>query len=1277
MAFLAGYPYRKKITIDSSKIDTDLTDFIARVSLGNSYTDDLTTPSMTVIADNDNGSDVKERAFDNNFTSIFATTNTSFPHYIGIDFGASNEKTINAYTITARNDGSWPEAPYTWTLEGSNTGSWSGEEVTLDTRTNEAFVQSETRTFTNFSAGENTTAYRYYRLLVTANQPGSGNTVLGLAEIEFMAIDISGDFDFSKADPSGLDIRFTEDDETTLLYYDREAHDSGDAVGEYHVRIPSALASTDTEFYIYYGYGSGASDGADPTNTWENLSSGEVDYNAVWHLIEDGDGTLGEFLDATSNNHDGQGGAGNPAGVPTRTNSIIYKGQNFDGGDYIQISDSSSLELGSNDFTISFKVRFNSVAGNQCFLGRATSGTSYFYLAKEGGNLRFRDYNSGNIIDFSGAWSPVVDTWYDIEATRNGTSWNVYVDGVSIISTTSSATLLDRSEGWQIGANTVISYFCNAIIDEVRFTIGADRGASYRDARIDSDNKNLLTFGAEEESVNEVIETKTLEIGESKEFQESREYSETFEIGESSEFKEAETTESSDTLEIGESIELLEEVGREETFQLGELVEINQSLETIEESESFDIGETTELTSIVSISNASKIIHYNPLVVITDTNPVKLAKVDISDPENPSFTFYIINASGESVRNAKGIVFNDTFDYLYIACADGQILKVDTSDFNNREQIDTGDSDDLLHIATLSAFDKVYASTDHSTGEILILDNALVDKINTDFRFIIDVQKSLRTNLGLLNSGTLSMDFRFFSDQTNSLNTDFRFLAHDFDDVPLNLISRLDFDVKINGSSVDDVDLSSINIRHQIGVESTATFRLARKHDELDKKLDGSSSQITNQNSVEVYIDGRLEFSGNVAQIQAQSETETVVVVAYGTEKTDKRNTVNLPMSSLDETLHPYHVLLHDPVIINPIIDANDEDPDYYLGIKVDLGEQIKQRNLQGGASYDIPYQFLNQEELDEQKRLFKKGEEPYSPIDPDDSDFEQSLRRSFNEFLLGLQTNFITKETQSIDGFTIGTTAAKIEHGLFKPIPNWTYFWGGVIAKHFDTDTVVSANYVGTSLSGYTSDLWQLIQVRYKSQLTLDDEVTELGEYTVGSAPYKEVSTENGKLIPKSRYEDSESALISVIDKHYDYEDYAKQIAALEYEKLLTTAGTILPKTSAIVELMIDGYYYYGLSLLNRINIVNTTTSGIYSNDNGFPISIKTIEISSESMRVTLTCDNSLSLPELQEIDDRYPDPDSDEFITEEKRYFISAKYDPSRMQEIESTDDFLNQFV
>jgi hypothetical protein len=83
---------------------------------------------------------------------------------------------------------------------------------------------------------------------------------------------------------------------------------------------------------------------------------------------------------------------------------------------------------------------------------------------------------------------------------------------------------------------------------------------------------------------------------------------------------------------------------------------------------------------------------------------------------------------------------------------------------------------------------------------------------------------------------------------------------------------------------------------------------------------------------------------------------------------------------------------------------------------------------------------------------------------------------------------------------------------------------------------------------------------------------------------------------------------------------------------------GQILPKTSTNISLTLDAYLYYNLQLLNRINIINTLQSNIYSNNHGFPISIKSIVLDSKSMMVTLSCDNQWSRTELDAMDAALP---------------------------------------
>lgn len=133
-----------------------------------------TAPSGVVSANG--ASSPAWQAFNDNTADSFWQYNAALPHWLKYDFGASNEKVIVKYTINAHS--SVPNrTPKDFKLQGSNDDSaWTD----LDTQTGQTFSGNETKIYT-FS---NSTAYRYYRLYITAL--GSGNEVL-VDEMELYA----------------------------------------------------------------------------------------------------------------------------------------------------------------------------------------------------------------------------------------------------------------------------------------------------------------------------------------------------------------------------------------------------------------------------------------------------------------------------------------------------------------------------------------------------------------------------------------------------------------------------------------------------------------------------------------------------------------------------------------------------------------------------------------------------------------------------------------------------------------------------------------------------------------------------------------------------------------------------------------------------------------------------------------------------------------------------------------------------------------------------------
>lgn len=104
-----------------------------------------------------------------------------------IQYQFSSAKTIGVYTVRSIN-GFADRAPRDWTLLGSNTGAFSGEQVVLDTRAAQTSWGSsgEVRTFTVTSPG----SYLYYRLNVTAN---NGSNFLNIDEITMISQGVISD----------------------------------------------------------------------------------------------------------------------------------------------------------------------------------------------------------------------------------------------------------------------------------------------------------------------------------------------------------------------------------------------------------------------------------------------------------------------------------------------------------------------------------------------------------------------------------------------------------------------------------------------------------------------------------------------------------------------------------------------------------------------------------------------------------------------------------------------------------------------------------------------------------------------------------------------------------------------------------------------------------------------------------------------------------------------------------------------------------------------------
>ncbi len=202
-------------------------------------------------------------------SSIFATVSSPIIKDIDIDFSSGT------FTST------------------SVSGSGSSAVVQLSDNTwyNNSWLYRKKITFNNSAAAENLTNFP-----VLVKLTGSS-------------------FDFTKAQNSGQDIRFTDSDATTLLSYEIEKWDNSGQEAIVWVKVPQIDSASNTDnMYMYYG-NSSASDSQSASSVWD------ANYQSVLHFKE----TANPYPDSTSNGLNG-------ANInTTTTTSQIGQGVSFNG----------------------------------------------------------------------------------------------------------------------------------------------------------------------------------------------------------------------------------------------------------------------------------------------------------------------------------------------------------------------------------------------------------------------------------------------------------------------------------------------------------------------------------------------------------------------------------------------------------------------------------------------------------------------------------------------------------------------------------------------------------------------------------------------------------------------------------------------------------------------------------------------------------------------------------------------------------------------------------
>ena len=1003
--------------------------------------------------------------------------------------------------------------------------------------------------------------------------------------------------------------------------------------------------------------------------------AGGIDEYTKLMLHCDGADQSTSFPDVSDSNHTvtayGNAEVDTDVAEPWSTNNGIVRLPG--GSDYLQSANHADWDLGTI-WTIDFWVRFSSLSGTQKMISTRNSGDGYEILKSIGNKIGFEGFGSNNTSgQQNGSTTVTTNTWYHVAVVTTSGSTKLYVDGILEKTYVNTFSWGAGSNALRIGRPVPYAEPVIGWMEEIRFSKGIARWTS-----------NFTP------PTSPYVENQELDWDE--------------------------TVNLDDSWNIQSNPE---QTSIDETINLDDSWNIQSDPEQTSIDETITLVDSWDISSVEQTYYTSKIISYNPLIYVTNTTPAKIVKVNITDPTNPIKNVETI----VGCNNAKDVVIDNNNAYVYVTCADGKIIKINVADLSDQSIINVNDTDDMQKVDTLTSLGLTYASTDNTTGELYLIDERETELMDSDFNCLHEAFQILDNDFACIEVITIDSDCQVLAESTALMNSDFKCLDQGATpNTPQNPTASVDSivpmaltDVHIYIDDVelvdDDVDLKSVEIIHNVDEQSLATFKVTRKHDDLNHNLNGDTVTITNQNIVKIIINGNTEFEGEISELSAiyNNNQEEVIITALQDQPNSSFNDIVLSLPGLTERLNLYHIMIENPQIYNPYINPNEENPKKYQGIRVCLGEKIKQSAVRY-TDYDM-----------------------------------------------------------------LGRDAEKIQDGTFVFRQNWTYFWSPTVRKFgfFSVNDVIPPDkpadvpfekvtlpvfklweaelptfqfedpkasgektlkhwhYIGTSLSPVSDDLWYLYNAKRRRQRVFDDIVTRVGTtgiitqgdietlnlselsstlftalqnagyingsgiiqsafinfifeasdlninynltiknalyelldtsvgYYVGQAPFKDISVRNGIFLPVKKWVDEPNGLYSIREPAYNYEEYAKTVADLEYEKLKNINGTIFPETSTSINLTLDAYYYFGLKLLSRINIDNTTSAGIYNNSNGFPVAIKSITIDTATMQVTIQADNLKSNEELEAIDGQFPDELDEEYTEEEQRTLVALKSD------------------
>mgnify|MGYP001627774361 CR=1 FL=1 len=246
---------------------------------------------------------------------------------------------------------------------------------------------------------------------------------------------------------NGYDIIFTAANGSTILSHQLESYNSATGAIEIWVRFPTLSATTNTEFYIYFGNSSISTDQSS-SNVWDS------NYKMVLHLN-------GDFDDASGNGTDGTN-----IGTSSTSGKIgLARSYGNNQNDRISIADNgvSPLDITGN-ITISFWMNATDFSNLPDIVSKGAWNDGYGIWPSSNGFLRFQ-INSDALIAGDAVST---NNWHYVAVSRASNGDRViYIDGAASASDNSTASFNTSDDDLFLSTAT---YSYEGILDEVRIS---------------------------------------------------------------------------------------------------------------------------------------------------------------------------------------------------------------------------------------------------------------------------------------------------------------------------------------------------------------------------------------------------------------------------------------------------------------------------------------------------------------------------------------------------------------------------------------------------------------------------------------------------------------------------------------------------------------------------------------------------------------------------------------------------------------------------------------